>query len=740
MSQAPSVSPELVQSVASLARALVSAARNWALYPPEHPAVGASLQRLSEAISDSTPGVECSIGVTPETLLFHGEPLPPSQPVADAAEFLHDRDILRVDFAPGIVPAALQDLMGLLSLDAAARRERGGPTAIWAHTGHPSISIEQIDYRRVLEDHDGPTIDRRDDVWHSIVKSIVYGQMTFDEREQQRLLEIAGNALQIGDLAKESIGTKCTVDGSPLIATQAATIVAVFRHIAGIVGVMEPDRVSEVMRNLAEATSTLDPNLVIQIIHGEADPKDGMPIVNGITAALDDTKVARLLAATLAVEGHATGRLADVFHTIAPDAERRERVMRLTREMLSETEFGRSSKFKALWTSMEDLLLSYNEAPYVSDGYRGSLDGAGARAEVIAARDLPPELGDWVHTLDQENVRELSVTMMIDLLRLECDPVRGEGLAQDLQTLTEDLFLSGDFDNALRVTTALSESSASEKSITQVACRSALDALAPSVSFREVVGMLGDLEPPQFDAFRAICGNIGVETVDVLMTMMFTETPTLGQKRAGDIIVSYGGAAVSRLVPLVEDQHWFVQLNGVRLLERIAVPAAVPLLQPLLRKPDPRVTPRVVAALAGIKDPAAARAIHTVLRSATGALRRFVIAALVQERDKRVVPMLERILHESEPFGRDHTIVLDTMDALATLDGDRAVTPIARLIRRKRWLARRKNRALKGTGVHLLLRIGSDAANEALRAGSVEGDRLLRRIIRNAQRDGGTPA
>jgi len=116
MSQAPGVSPELVQSVASLARALVSAARNWALYPPEHPAVGASLQRLSEAISDSTSGVECSIGVTPESLLINGEPLPPSQPVADAAQFLHDRDILRLDFAPGIVPAVLQDLMGLVSL------------------------------------------------------------------------------------------------------------------------------------------------------------------------------------------------------------------------------------------------------------------------------------------------------------------------------------------------------------------------------------------------------------------------------------------------------------------------------------------------------------------------------------------------------------------------------------------------------------------------------------------------
>ena len=141
MSQASSVSPELVQSVSSLARVLMSAARNWALYPPEHPAVRASLERLSQAISDCTLDVECSIGVMPDTLVIKGEPIPASQPVAEAAQFLHDRDILRVDFAPGIVLAALQDLMDLLSLDTTVLRDGGGPSVIWAHTGHPSISI-----------------------------------------------------------------------------------------------------------------------------------------------------------------------------------------------------------------------------------------------------------------------------------------------------------------------------------------------------------------------------------------------------------------------------------------------------------------------------------------------------------------------------------------------------------------------------------------------------------------------
>jgi hypothetical protein len=100
--------------------------------------------------------------------------------------------------------------------------------------------------------------------------------------------------------------------------------------------------------------------------------------------------------------------------------------------------------------------------------------------------------------------------------------------------------------------------------------------------------------------------------------------------------------------------------------------------------------------------------------------------------------MLERILHESEPFGRDHAVVLETMDALATLAPDRAVLPIVTLIRGKRWLARGKNRALKRTGVNLLLRVGSPAASRALDEGRAHGDRLLRRIIKDAERRGET--
>ena len=65
---------------------------------------------------------------------------------------------------------------------------------------------------------------------------------------------------------------KCTLDGSPMITSQAATVLAAFRHLTSIVSVMSPDRMPEVMSNLATAATTLDPHVIMQVMQSPDDP------------------------------------------------------------------------------------------------------------------------------------------------------------------------------------------------------------------------------------------------------------------------------------------------------------------------------------------------------------------------------------------------------------------------------------------------------------------------------------
>ncbi len=205
MSQASQLSPELARGLLQLARALLAAARNWTLYPPEHPTVAASVSRLSDAIRQSTLGAIFSIGITPETLMVESTPADSSQSsIAEAAALLHDRDLLRMTFIGDVPPEAVHALLRVLSLDPAERRRRGGPAVIWAAESQPTLVLEQIDYEKVLarDEGDVPEPAKRDALWQSIVTSIAGGQTAmFDQLSQERLLAIAGSPRDIGALA-----------------------------------------------------------------------------------------------------------------------------------------------------------------------------------------------------------------------------------------------------------------------------------------------------------------------------------------------------------------------------------------------------------------------------------------------------------------------------------------------------------------------------------------------------------
>ena len=728
MPSSPTLSPELIRQSIALARALSAAVRQWALYASSHPAVDASVQRLSETLNTSTAGMAFNFGVTPTTLLVTGISLPEEQPVVEAARLLHDRDILQITFLGDVPRAALQALMRLLTTPSDEIRAAGGPAALWQASGDLSVAIEQIDYEKILEDRDIPPAERRDDLWRSLVRSMTDGQGVFDSQQQERLLAISGDAVQIGELATAVIAPKRSADGSPLVTTQAATVLAVFRHLTGIVQVMEPDRLSGVMRNVVAATASLDPHVVLQMM--QSDALQEAPMVERIAAAFDDKRVAQLLATALARDGMATARLAQVFDTIAPDVERKRRVLTLARDLLSEHDFGKGGQFKAAWASMEGLLLNYDEKPYVSESYQTSLAAAGARADTLAARDLPDELPEWVETLGQENVRRLSVLLITDLLRMEEDAGRAADIARDVGALGEDLLMSGAFDDLMIVLQALKDAAERPKAVALAACRAAATALGESTAMHEAATLLGDLDSNLLATFSQCCRMMGPLTIRALRPLLEVEHETPAATRAREIALGFGAAGVPHIAKMGEDSRWFVQRAAATLLGATRSADAVPSLQLLLRRHDQRVLRAAVAALAGIDDPSAARAIQTALRAVAAESRRAVVEALVAEHDPRVVPMLIRILGEADPFGEDHQTVIDTLDAVRVLADNRAVPSVATTMRKKKFFARKKARAFKEAAVRALRGIGTPAAQQALDEAARARDRLLRGIIR----------
>src|SRR6478609_4201919 len=118
MADAPTLSPAVALSVTAVARALVAAARSWALYPADHPALLSALDRLQAAIGGRRSGQVFAFGVTPDTLLVAGMAVDARDgAVAEAARWLHDRDIVELGFAGEVTVPVLQRLLTMLSED-----------------------------------------------------------------------------------------------------------------------------------------------------------------------------------------------------------------------------------------------------------------------------------------------------------------------------------------------------------------------------------------------------------------------------------------------------------------------------------------------------------------------------------------------------------------------------------------------------------------------------------------------
>lgn len=729
MSDTATLSPELSRSLSALARNLVSAVRARQLYSEDHPAAGAALDRLGQALKATMLGQSFTIGVTPDDLLVDGAAVTVrDRGIGEAAVMLHDRDIIQVHFAGTVPMSGLVAFISLLSQDVETVRRRGGPTRVWQQVGDPSIIVDQVDYEEILADHEhSQRPERSDDVWELIVRSMVVGRPTFDELAQQRLIEIAGDPHAIASLATDIMASKVTPNGSPLIASQAAAVMATFRHIASVVSVLAPDRAAEVTRNLSTALTNLEPHVAVEALRmGEGRAGDPS-VMTQIVAQFDDAHAARLLSAALAADGQATNRLAQVFDTIAPDRVRKLRVLNLARSMMKESDFGRATRFETLWTSMEELLLGYGEKAFVSDEYRGSLDGSMGRATEIAG-NLPTETPAWLLSVEQESVRHLSVLLMADLLILEQQPGRAADIAIDIVALAEDLLMSGDYDDACLVAQALADAPLTCPQADKPALEAARESLGRSHAFAESVTLIGALDQRRYDSFARLVKTLGSSCLEAFEVPLRDDDKSLGYRRACDIVVPFGGPAVPVVSHLLHDANWPVRRNGLRLLGRIGTADAVTALQPLLRHLDPLVMYEAVSAVVRIDDPTAARAMALVLRTVTGEMRETVVSALVAGRDRRVVPLLLRMLPQTFPLGSDYRVVMEILKALATIGDDQSVPVIAALAKQWRWLSPLRVWRLKRAAVEALERIGTESARAVLTSAAARGDRALRRL------------
>ena len=174
MAEVTPLSPEVSRSVSALARTLVAAARSWALYPPDHPAVRGSLDRLRTSLGerDRRPGLRLRRDARHAARRRDRRSAAGRGPVAEAA-----RVAARARHPAAHVRRRRAGPRRSRRCSRCCRRTRGRPRAAagrrrsWAEEGDAAIAVEQIDFSQVLEDREvSIPVRRKDDLWRAIVR------------------------------------------------------------------------------------------------------------------------------------------------------------------------------------------------------------------------------------------------------------------------------------------------------------------------------------------------------------------------------------------------------------------------------------------------------------------------------------------------------------------------------------------------------------------------------------------
>src|SRR5687767_7093161 len=252
------------------ARACRTAARSVSLYPASHPAIQASLSRVTSAATNLIPARDVTIAVLRDTLMIDGRsPARPDQAINELAGLMHDRLIgtLRVERgADGLDWHALLLLLAQSPEDVIAG---GGISKAWEAAGRSHFEIREIDYAELLRERQGVSTE-----WDPIITLCLRGDASdLDEAAMLSLVETLDDSARFGELL-ERLQTIAEL-GEPTVSTRVAALLELVTRMLHVSAGRSGDAGREdLLQTVAESTSRLTPDMLIGLIE-EARASEG---------------------------------------------------------------------------------------------------------------------------------------------------------------------------------------------------------------------------------------------------------------------------------------------------------------------------------------------------------------------------------------------------------------------------------------------------------------------------------
>ena len=705
----------MAQRLAEFARACKAALRAVSLYPGGHPAIGSTLGRLTELTATLTAGGPFTLEVRPQAIHVNdAAPAKPDVAIVELSDVLRRQLVGTLTLNPGAGTESWRILLMLLSRPPDDVRADGGIGSLWATAGGPSMEIVEIDYAEVLREKQGDAAatDR-------LIAAAMSAQLELDESGMRLLMEMVGDPARLSALMQQ---LEQRTEGMPG-AVRVDAFLNILRGLADYVARTNPGQLDQTLRQVGMAAGRLSAEAMLELLLRRSKPDamaGSVDVVSAMVHRMSDSSVAQFVSNSVILEHGPTDRLAQAFHALVPDVDRQRQLLSIAQPDVAASELGQEAAFQEMWRKVEEMLTSYSDEKFVSDGYARELSGARARAiDVEAASDDPPErVAEWLSTVADASLRNLDELLLADLLRIEEDGARWRDIAETAITHAEDLVRVGYFDQAFR----LAESVATEGARLPArndAARAVLDRLGRGAMMRHAAKQLRTADDELYGRLKHLAHGIGPAVIAPLAEALSAEQDARSRRRLRDILVEFGAAGRESVQQLMNAANWEVRRTAAFLLREFGGAEGLKELQPLLRDTEPLVQREAIQALMLNGSDAASQILLEALTTTTGRPRETLVTELGSMKDERAGPLFCYLVRHIDRK-RFPAVYVGAIDALGSFGGPDAVEALKVALQVGGWNPFRTRRT-RASAAQALRRIGTSAAVTALREASTRG-------------------
>ena len=719
--------PAVAARFAEFARACKAAARAVALYPGSHPAIGASLSRLTDATVRLAETGPFRLEVRADSLLLNGAAAPrPDPAIGELAEVLYRHMIGALTVNAAADADSWRTLLLLLARTPEEVRGDGGIGRLWATAGGPSLDIVEIDYAEVLREKQGDaaTIDQ------IIAAALAGPQMQIDDTAMQALLGIIGDPEKFQQLMTQL--EAATAEGG--IDVKTAALLNLLRGVAEYVARTNPKQLDGVFKQVGQAAGHFSTDSMVTLL-AQRDQPEAMAgpinVVGAVTDRMTDASVAQFVAGAVIAEGGATDRLAHAFQALVPERDRQRQLLALAETEVSASPMGQDESFTDLWGRVEGLLTSYSDETFVSNDYGRELTTARARAvDVDRVSDDPPDrVAAWLGTVSDSALRSLDHQMLQDLLAIEEDPLRWRDVAQTVISHADDLVRVGYFDPAWQLAEAVVDRAAGRPD-REPHARSTLEQFGRGSIMKHVAVHLRNVNDEGYDRFKRICHAMGTAIIAPLAEALSSEQDARSRRRLRDILIGFGAQGRESVQQLMNAPNWEVRRTAAYLLREFGGIEGLKELVPLLSDSEPLVQREAVQGLVMNGSQEASTILLRALTKSTGRARQTLVSELLSLRDDRAAPFYAYLVKHM-PRRQLPTVYMAAVEALGTFGGADSVDALKAALHHGEFWAPMRTRRIRAAAAAALRRIGSPSALDALRSASSGGPRGVRSAARS---------